>query len=47
MRRVLAVAAMTLALAACKADQTALENLGAAQSFLAENARKPGVKTLP
>ena len=47
MRRLLAVAAMTLALAACKADRTAVENLGAAQSFLAENARKPGVKTLP
>ena len=47
MRRLLAVAAMTLALAACKADQGAVENQTAGQTFLAENARKPGVQTLP
>ncbi|HEX5776813.1 MAG TPA: FKBP-type peptidyl-prolyl cis-trans isomerase [Caulobacteraceae bacterium] len=47
MRRLLAIAAMTLALAACKADQSAVEKLGAAQTFLAENAKKPGVKSLP
>ena len=43
MRRVLTVAAMALALAACKADQTVAENGTAAQTFLAENAKKPGV----
>ena len=44
MRRLLAVAAMALALAACKGDQTAAENITAAQTFLAENAKKPGVQ---
>jgi FKBP-type peptidyl-prolyl cis-trans isomerase len=47
MRRLLAIAALTLALAACQGDQKAAENLTAAQTFLAENAKKPGVKTLP
>ena len=45
--RLLVIAALALALAACKADQSAVENMGAAQTFLAENAKKPGVKSLP
>lgn len=47
MRRLLVVAAMALALAACKPSQDAAQNLTAAQTFLAENAKKDGVKTLP
>lgn len=47
MRRVLMVAAMTLALVGCEANQNAAENLTTAQTFIAENAKKPGVKTLP
>ena len=47
MRRLVAIAAMTLALTACKPSQEAAQNLTAGQTFLAENAAKPGVKTLP
>lgn len=47
MRRVLTIVALTLALASCQADQKAAENLTAAQTFLAENAGKLGVKALP
>jgi peptidylprolyl isomerase/FKBP-type peptidyl-prolyl cis-trans isomerase FklB len=48
MRAALIAAALVLALAGCKApDKHAAANASAAQTFLAENARKPGVKTLP
>jgi FKBP-type peptidyl-prolyl cis-trans isomerase len=48
MRRLLiAVAVAALALGGCKDHKKAAENLSAGQTFLAENAKKPGVKTLP
>ncbi len=47
MRRILTIAAAALALAACKPSEEAAANLGAAQAFMAENAAKPGIKTLP
>jgi FKBP-type peptidyl-prolyl cis-trans isomerase len=48
MRRVLiAVLAASLALAGCHDHKKAAENLSAAQTFMAQNAKKPGVKTLP
>jgi peptidylprolyl isomerase/FKBP-type peptidyl-prolyl cis-trans isomerase FklB len=48
MRRLLiAVAVAALALAGCKDHKKAAENLSAGQTFMAENAKKPGVKTLP
>jgi len=47
MRAVVIAAAMALSLAACKGDQQASANLGAAQTFMADNAKKPDVKTLP
>lgn len=47
MRRVLMAAALALALAACKPDPQAAANLSASQTFMTENAGKPGVKALP
>ena len=47
MRRVLIIAVAALALAACKPGREAAANLDAAQVFLAQNAKKPGVKALP
>ena len=47
MRRVLMAAALALALTACKPDPQAGANLSAAQTFMTENAGKPGVKALP
>ena len=48
MRRLLiAVAVAALSLGGCKDHKKAAENLSAAQTFMAENAKKPGVKTLP
>jgi peptidylprolyl isomerase/FKBP-type peptidyl-prolyl cis-trans isomerase FklB len=48
MRRLLiAVAVAALALGGCKDHKKAAENLTAAQTFMAQNAKKPGVKTLP
>ena len=47
MLRTLAIAALALALAACKPSQDAAQNLTAGQTFIAENAKKPGVQTLP
>jgi FKBP-type peptidyl-prolyl cis-trans isomerase FklB len=47
MRPVLIAAALLLTLAACKPNAEATANATAAQTFLAENAKKPGIKTLP
>jgi peptidylprolyl isomerase/FKBP-type peptidyl-prolyl cis-trans isomerase FklB len=48
MRRILiAVLAASLALAGCQDHKKAAENLSAAQTFMVENGKKPGVKTLP
>jgi len=48
MRRILiAVLAAGLALAGCQDHKKAAANLTAAQTFMAENGKKPGVKTLP
>jgi peptidylprolyl isomerase/FKBP-type peptidyl-prolyl cis-trans isomerase FklB len=48
MRGVLIAAALVLTLAACdRGAEQAAENLDAAQTFLTENAEKPGVETLP
>ena len=48
MRRLLiAMAVAALALGGCKDHKKAAENLTAAQTFMAQNAKKPGVKTLP
>jgi len=48
MRRLLiAVLAAGLALGGCKDHRKAAENLSAAQTFMAENAKKPGMKSLP
>ena len=48
MRRLLiAVAVASLALGGCQDHKKAAENLSAGQTFLADNAKKPGVKTLP
>jgi peptidylprolyl isomerase/FKBP-type peptidyl-prolyl cis-trans isomerase FklB len=48
MRRLLiAVAVAALALGGCKDHKKAAENLSAGQTFLTENAKKSGVKTLP
>jgi len=46
MRRVLIAAGLALTLAAC-GDHKAVENLDAAKAYLADNATKPGVRTLP
>lgn len=37
----------SLVLSGCKDTRKAAENLTAAQTFMAENAKKPGVKALP
>jgi len=47
MRAVLVAAALCLALAGCKDHGKAAENLTAAQTFMAANAKKPGVQSLP
>ena len=48
MRRLLiAVVVAAVALAGCKDHRKAAENLSAAQTFMADNGKKPGVKTLP
>lgn len=48
MLRIVVVICAALALAACKGDsRQAAENLTAAQAYLAQNAEKEGVKTLP
>ena len=48
MRRLLiAVAVAALALGGCKDNKKAAENLTAAQTFMAQNAKKAGVKSLP
>jgi peptidylprolyl isomerase/FKBP-type peptidyl-prolyl cis-trans isomerase FklB len=46
MRRLLTILGLTLALAAC-GDREAGANLAAAKSFIAANAKAPGVKMLP
>jgi FKBP-type peptidyl-prolyl cis-trans isomerase len=47
MRRLLIAACLTLSLAACGSGKLAHDNLAAATSFLATNAKAPGVMTLP
>jgi len=48
MRQVLLSAVLALTLAACgQGDKHAVENLDAAKAYLANNAAKPGVQTLP
>ncbi|HYG28380.1 MAG TPA: FKBP-type peptidyl-prolyl cis-trans isomerase [Caulobacteraceae bacterium] len=47
MRRLLIAVGLALALTACQGGREAEENLTVAQAFLADNARKAGVKTLP
>ena len=47
MRKVLIAAGLVLALAACQDSREAQENLTVAQGFMADNAKKTGVKSLP
>ena len=47
MTRILIVLGLALALAACDSHREARENLAAATTFMADNAKKPGIKTLP
>jgi peptidylprolyl isomerase/FKBP-type peptidyl-prolyl cis-trans isomerase FklB len=48
MRRLTIIALAVLALAACKpVSKEAEANLGAAEAFMAGNAKKPGIKALP
>ena len=46
-RKLFAIAAAALSLAACGPSKAAKANLAAADAFMAANAKKPGVTTLP
>jgi len=47
MRRVLIAAGLVLSLAGCGPSKEAAANLTTAQTFMTQNAGKPGIKTLP